>query len=157
MDVKGAIVMRPSLSHLPYLFLVILFTAFPTSKMVGIALQREIPHFVDAAGAEYDLEQEAKMADRTRGLSPAEQVQASLQTSFRRALRWRVYLKSDGTWAPDPMLGKQDYGEEHYPVEYVLPLGYRGAFQVAWGVPGAPPLPIVNNKIEIYIPASGVY
>jgi hypothetical protein len=52
MDVKRAIVMRPCLSRLPYLFLVILFAAFPTSKIVGIPLQREIPHFVDAAGAE---------------------------------------------------------------------------------------------------------
>jgi len=134
-----------------------LATAFPTNRIFGTTLQREIPHFVDAAGTEYDLEQEAKEANRTRGLSPAEQLQATLRSSFRRLHRWRVYLKSDGAWAPDPRLGKQDYGEQHYPVEYVVPFGYRGAFQVAWGVPGAPPLPIVNNKIEIYIPASGVY
>jgi len=119
-------------------------------------LHGEIPHFVDAAGAEYDLEEEAKLLDMP-GSSPAERLQAALRRNFRRAQRWRVYLKSDGTWAPDPMHGKQDYGDQHYPVEYVLPFGYRGAFQVAWGVPGAPPLPIVNNKIEIYIPASGVY
>jgi hypothetical protein len=140
---------------LPPLFLIILVVS-AAPRTPAEPLQHEIPYFVDAAAAEYDVEEEAREADRTRGLSPAEQAQAALRRSFRR-LRWSVYLRSDGTWAPDPILGKQDYGDRHYPVEYVLPLGYRGAFQVAWGVPEAAPLQLVNNKIEIYIPASGIY
>jgi hypothetical protein len=150
------ILMRSCLSRLTYIFVVIVVTV-PINRLVGAPLQDEIPHFVDAAGTEYDLEEEAKAAGGTRGFPRAEQFQATLRNSSRRLQRWRVYLRSDGTWAPDPIFGRQDYGGQHYPVEYVLPFGYRGAFQVAWGVPGAPPLQILNNKIEIYIPASGVY
>jgi hypothetical protein len=156
MENQEAILVRACLSQLPPLFLVI-FVISAAPRTPAEALQREIPYFVDAAGTEYDLEQEAKGATSQLALPPREQLHATLGQAVRRLQRWRVYLRSDGTWAPDPMLGKQDYGDQHYPMEYILPLGYRGAFQVAWGVPGAPPLPIVNNKIEIYIPASGIY
>jgi hypothetical protein len=154
MEKQEAILVRACLSQLLLLFLVI-FAVSAAPRTPAEPLQREIPYFVDAAGTEYDLGQEAKATSQL-ALSPAEQLHATLRQAARRLRRWRIYLRSDGTWAPDPMLGKQDYGDQHYPMEYVLPLGYRGAFQVAWGVPGAPPLPIVNNKIEIYIPASGV-
>jgi len=129
---------RACLNQFSFFFLVILVVVIARDSLVAEPLQSEIPYFVDAAGTEYDLQQEAAGHDRLLH-------------------RWRVYLRSDGTWAPDPILGKQNYAKQHYPVEYVLPLGYRGAFQVVWSVSGAPPTPIVNDKIEIYIPASGVY
>jgi hypothetical protein len=150
-------VVRACLSQLASISLAILVIALARNTLVAEPLQRDLPYFVDAAGTEYDVEQEAKVYDSMRGLSPAEEHEAILRNSVRRLQRWRVYLRNDGTWAPDPVFGKQDYADQHYPVEYLLPLGYRGAFQVAWGVAGAPPLEIVNNKVEIYIPASGVY
>jgi hypothetical protein len=148
---------KTCLSLSPSFLLGILAVAVVNDTLVAKPVQREIPYFVGAAGTEYDLEKEANLADGLRGLAPKEQLQATLKSAVRRLQRWRAYLRSDGTWAPDPILGRQDYADQHYPVEYVLPLGYRGAFQVAWGVPGAPPLQLVNNTIEIYIPASGVY
>lgn len=137
--------------------MLVILTIRTSGRLLAQPSQREIPYFVDAAGSEYDLEDDAKELDRIRRLPSAEKFQANIRNNFRRQQRWRVYLRNDGTWAPDPIFGMQDYADRHYPVEYVLPLGYRGAFQVAWGVSGAPPLPVVNNKIEIYIPASGVY
>jgi hypothetical protein len=148
---------RACLNQFLFPIRVILVIAVARNALVAEPLQIEIPYFVDAAGTEYDLQQEAKVADHIQGLRRGEQFQAAFRDKARLLQRWRVYLRSDGTWAPDPFFGKQDYTEQHYPVEYILPLGYRGAFQVVWGVPGAPPSPIVNDKIEIYIPASGVY
>lgn len=143
---------RPCLSQVSFPFLALLVPAFPANRLVGAPLQREIPYFVDAAGSEYNLEQEAKKSEGVRGLSPAEQLQAIVRSNFRRQQRWRVYLRSDGPWAPDPNFGWQDYGDQHYPVEFVLPLGYRGAFQVAWGVSGAPPLPWMRQPDRLTKP-----
>lgn len=119
--------------------------------------QYETPYFVDAAGNEYDFEREAKLANDTRRLPRKQQFDAEVRNNFLSRPRWRALLRSDGTWVPDPASYPEDRADRLYPVLYVLPLGYRGAFRVAWGVPGAPPLQIVNNNIEIYIPASGVY
>lgn len=126
-----------------------------TARLIAEPLQQEVPYFVDAAGREYDLELESSLYDKVRA-SQGDRA-AVFRMASLRLQRWRVFLRSDGTWVPDPSMGLEDYADQHYPVEYVLPLGYRGAFQVAWDVRGAPPLQIVNDKIEIYIPASGLF
>jgi len=147
--------MRSNLKRLPSFFLTIVLMAIAPNELVAQPLQREIPYFVDAVGPEYDLAQEAKEFSVIRRLPGREQVRAVAQHDIRRP-NWRAYLSSDGTWAPD-ILNSGDYSERHYPVEIVLPHGYRGAFQVASDVAGASPLQIVNDKIEIDIPASGIY
>ena len=121
-------------------------------------VRNSVPYFVDAAGTEYDLEQEARSSDIVRRLPRAVQHEATERNNFRQFNRWRIYLRSDGTWVPDPLRSREfyDYADRHYPVEYILPLGYRGTFEVVWGVRGASPLQIVDGKIEIYIPPAGI-
>jgi hypothetical protein len=147
--------MRSNLKYLSSFSLIIVLIATAANRLVAQPLQREIPYFVDAVGPEYDLAQEAKESGVIRRLPRSEQVRRVARNDLRRP-NWRAYLRSDGTWTPD-IFNSGDYWDRQYPVEFVLPHGYRGAFEVASDVAGAPPLQIVNDKIEIDIPASGIY
>jgi hypothetical protein len=132
------------------------FALFFMLTGVAVAVQHEVPYFVDVAGNEVDLERETQTAAALRRLPEKKRFQSALSDTGRFT-RWRIYLRSDGTWTYDPLgINGEQYSDHFYPVEYVLPFGYRGAFQVAWGVQGAPPLQIVNDKIEVYVPATGV-
>jgi len=106
--IREAILIQTCLRPLPFLLLVTPSIA-TTDRLVAQLAQREIPYFVDAAATEYDLEQDAKEFDRIRRLPSAEQFQANIRNNLRRQQRWRVYPRNDGTWAPDPIFGKQDY------------------------------------------------
>ncbi|HLJ91243.1 MAG TPA: hypothetical protein VKZ53_30880 [Candidatus Angelobacter sp.] len=149
--------------HFSYLFLFcsLLFCGLAfcqaNSQPSSQAAAAETTYFIDVVGPEYDPEEEAAAARAAQKIAATNFLQATLSQSLRNDWHsWRLYLRNDGTWAPGRM-GKRDYGLTHYPVEYVLPFGYRGGFRVVWGVPGAPPLQLVDGKLEVYIPASGVY
>ncbi|HLJ89794.1 MAG TPA: hypothetical protein VKZ53_23505 [Candidatus Angelobacter sp.] len=106
---------------------------------------------MDFAAASVDVEKDIQDGNISPKLNSSQYWAVSLNHRWEQARRWKAYLMSDGTW-------ETEFGEHRpYPIEYILPFSYRGAFRVRWNVPERSPLLILNGKAEAYIPANGVF